>query len=74
MKQAARRGARFAVILGEEELAAGAVTAQDLATGEEERGPAYRGHRAHRSSGEDGHELQDPLVWRRDRGAGGTAR
>ena len=37
MKDAARSGARFAAILGDEELAAGQVTLRDLTTGEQER-------------------------------------
>jgi histidyl-tRNA synthetase len=37
MKDAARSGARWAVILGAEELAAGEVTLKDLATGDQER-------------------------------------
>ena len=39
MKQAGRSGARFAAILGEEELATGTVTLKDLAAGEERRLP-----------------------------------
>ncbi|MDQ4024820.1 MAG: histidine--tRNA ligase, partial [Actinomycetota bacterium] len=39
MKDAARSGARWAVILGAEELAAGAATIKDLSTGEQERVP-----------------------------------
>ncbi|MFN2588129.1 MAG: histidine--tRNA ligase [Actinomycetota bacterium] len=39
MKDAARSGARWAVILGAEELAAGAATVKDLATGEQEQVP-----------------------------------
>jgi histidyl-tRNA synthetase len=37
MKQAARSGARSAVIIGEDELAEGTVTVKTLATGEEWR-------------------------------------
>ena len=39
MKQAGRTGARFAVIIGEAEMAAGVVTLRDLASGEEEQLP-----------------------------------
>ena len=39
MKDAARSGARWAVILGADELAAGAATLRDLAAGEQERVP-----------------------------------
>ena len=39
MKQAGRSGARFAAILGDEELATGTVTLKDLAAGEERRVP-----------------------------------
>lgn len=39
MKQANRSGARYAVIVGEEELAAGQVTLRDLTRGEERRLP-----------------------------------
>jgi histidyl-tRNA synthetase len=39
MKQAGRSDARFALILGEEELASGTVTLKDLAAGEETRLP-----------------------------------
>jgi histidyl-tRNA synthetase len=39
MKQAGRSGARFALILGEEELAADTVTLKDLAAGEETKLP-----------------------------------
>lgn len=39
MKQAGRTGARFAVIIGDAELAAGAVTLRDLAAGEEQQMP-----------------------------------
>ena len=37
MKDASRSGARFAVIVGDEELAAGEATVKDLTTGEQER-------------------------------------
>jgi len=37
MKQAGRSGARYAFILGEEELATGVLTVRDLTTGEEQR-------------------------------------
>ncbi|MBK5227108.1 MAG: histidine--tRNA ligase [Actinobacteria bacterium] len=37
MKDAARSGAKYAAILGDEELAAGQVTLRDLTTGEQER-------------------------------------
>jgi histidyl-tRNA synthetase len=37
MKQAGRSGARYAFILGEQELAAGQLTVRDLSTGEERR-------------------------------------
>ena len=45
-KQADRMGARFAVVIGEEELAAGACSLRDMATGEQReisvaRGPAH---------------------------------
>ena len=40
MKEAARSGARFAAILGPDELAAGEVTLRDLTSGEQERVPA----------------------------------
>ncbi len=39
MKQAGRTGARYAVIIGEAEMAAGTVTLRDLATGEESKVP-----------------------------------
>ncbi|HEV2754437.1 MAG TPA: histidine--tRNA ligase [Actinomycetota bacterium] len=39
MKDAARSGARWAVILGADELAAGAATLRDLSTGEQEQVP-----------------------------------
>jgi histidyl-tRNA synthetase len=39
MKQAGRTGARYAVIIGETEMATGVVTLRDLATGEESRIP-----------------------------------
>ena len=39
MKDAARSGARWAVILGTEELAAAEATLRDLAVGEQERVP-----------------------------------
>ncbi len=39
MKDAARSGARWAVILGSDELAAGAATLRDLSTGEQEQVP-----------------------------------
>jgi histidyl-tRNA synthetase len=37
MKQAGRTGARYAVIIGEAEMAAGVVTVRDLAGGEEKQ-------------------------------------
>lgn len=40
MKEAARSGARFAAILGPDELAAGEVTLRDLTSGEQQRVPA----------------------------------
>jgi histidyl-tRNA synthetase len=39
MKQAGRTGARYAVIIGEAEMATGTVTLRDLATGEESKVP-----------------------------------
>ena len=36
MKQANRLGARFAVIIGEDELASGAATVRDMGSGEQE--------------------------------------
>jgi histidyl-tRNA synthetase len=39
MKDAARSGARWAVILGADELASGTATLKDLATGEQEQVP-----------------------------------
>ena len=40
LKQANRRGVRFAVMIGEDEMAAGNVTLRDLETGEQETLPA----------------------------------
>jgi len=44
MKQASRLGARYAVVIGEDELAAGAATVRDMASGEQGRlrSPAWR--------------------------------
>jgi histidyl-tRNA synthetase len=39
MKRAGRSGARFAVLIGEEELARGTATIKDLVTGHQEEGP-----------------------------------
>ena len=39
MKQAGRSGARYALLLGEQELAEGTVTVRDLRTGEEKTMP-----------------------------------
>ena len=39
MKQAGKSGARYAFIIGEEELGGGTVTVRDLTRGEEERVP-----------------------------------
>jgi histidyl-tRNA synthetase len=39
MKEASRLGARYAALLGEDELAAGAVTVRDMQTGEQQARP-----------------------------------
>ena len=50
MKQAGGSGARFAAILGDEELAAGEVTLRDLAAGSEERLPRIEAMQTDRCS------------------------
>ena len=63
MKDADRSGARYAVIFGDDELAAGEATVKDLEHG---RAGACR---ARPTGGETGSDDADPPVWRAPDGA-----
>ena len=73
MKQAGGSGARFAVILGDEELAAGDGHPQGSRHWRRRAPATYRSHRTDRCSRRGRHELPDALVRRDHGGPGGTA-